>query len=530
MAYQALYRKWRPLIFEDVVGQTHITETLKNQILTGTTSHAYLMCGTRGTGKTSTAKILSRALNCIALENGNPCNACDHCKGILEGSIMDVVEIDAASNNGVDNIREIREEVNFSPAYVQNKVYIIDEVHMLSTGAFNALLKTLEEPPSHVIFILATTDPHKLPATILSRCQRFDFKRIVSTDIAGRMLEIIQKDDLHVEDGAVMAVARAADGSMRDALSILDQCIAFGQGVVTTDNVHAILGVSDHTVLFEIADALAHHQSGQIATIIQRLSESGKDYLRLMDELCEHFRNLLMCKVVTNPKQVINADVAVIEKLVAQSELFSQDKLHFGITTLTETFASAKWVSNARVLLEITLLKLCHDYLMPPDQAIAERLATVERQIAHGVVLQDRAPANSEDTPVLPTAKEVAKKLVDSVGTEQVNHAVRLWTDILKEVSEGNPLLGMLASAVPKGAGSYLAVVFDDNLLEPMKLLKDQGVMAKLEDTVLHVVGSAVPVRFVLKKEYDKDEPIRATFLQQLIHNEALQGIMTVHD
>jgi len=233
MAYQALYRKWSPLTFDDVIGQSHITQTLVNEIVHNRIAHAYLFCGTRGTGKTSTAKIFSRAINCLNNHNGNPCNECEICKGILDGSNMDVVEIDAASNNGVDNIREIRDEVAYAPSKSKYKVYIIDEVHMLSSGAFNALLKTLEEPPSHVIFILATTESHKIPATILSRCQRFDFKRISTDDVVNRLKQIIQKDHINIDDKGLRLIARVSDGSMRDALSILDQCIAFGEQTIT---------------------------------------------------------------------------------------------------------------------------------------------------------------------------------------------------------------------------------------------------------------------------------------------------------
>ena len=278
MAHQAIYRKWRPMVFEDIVGQGHITQTLKNQILNDKIGHAYLFCGTRGTGKTTCAKVLSRAVNCLNPHDGSPCNECEVCKGILDGSILDVKEIDAASNNGVDNIREIREEVAYSPSEGKYKVYIIDEVHMLSIGAFNALLKTLEEPPAYVIFILATTEAHKIPVTILSRCQRYDFHRISIETIAGRLSQLMEAEHINVEEKAIRYVAKAADGSMRDALSLLDQCIAFYLGQdLKYENVLEVLGAVDTAVFAEMLSYILKADTYACMQLLEQIIMQGRD-------------------------------------------------------------------------------------------------------------------------------------------------------------------------------------------------------------------------------------------------------------
>ena len=303
---KALYRKWRPQVFSDVSGQGHITETLMHEVDVGRLSHAYLFTGSRGTGNTTCAKILSKAVNCLNPQNGNPCNECEVCRGIDDGSILDVTEIDAASNNGVDNIRDLREEANFTPAVAKYRVYIIDEVHMLSTGAFNALLKTLEEPPSHVLFILATTEVHMLPATILSRCQRFDFRRIPPEDIAKRLLLVAEKENLKLAEDAAMLIARIADGALRDALSILDQCASFSEEI-TLNIVSKAAGLLGRDYLFEISDAIKNQDSSKVLSIIDRLHASSCDMERLINELVNHFRNVMISKTTKTLKNLLYA-------------------------------------------------------------------------------------------------------------------------------------------------------------------------------------------------------------------------------
>ena len=302
--YQVLYRKWRPKVFSDVVGQPHITSTLTNELKAGRLAHAYLFTGSRGTGKTTCAKILAKAVNCLNPIDGNPCNECEICKGIDSGSILDVVEIDAASNNGVDNIRDLREETNFTPSKAKYRVYIIDEVHMLSIGAFNALLKTLEEPPEYVMFILATTEVHKLPATILSRCQRFDFRRIAPEDITGRLKYIAEEENISLTDDGAMLIARIADGGMRDALSLLDQCAGESKEV-NAETVRKSAGLADRDYLFAVSDAVINHDCKKVLEIIDSLHNSSCDMERLCTELTEHFRNFMICKTMPSPSELI---------------------------------------------------------------------------------------------------------------------------------------------------------------------------------------------------------------------------------
>ena len=318
MAYTALYREWRPSTFYDVVGQEHITTTLKNQILNNRIAHAYLFCGTRGTGKTSTAKIFARAVNCLNPINEEPCNECEICVDTLNDNIMDIVEIDAASNNSVDDIRELRESVKYTPSKAKYKVYIIDEVHMLSQGAFNALLKTLEEPPSYVIFILATTEPHKIPATILSRCQRFDFKRVSSKDIASRMAYICKKENIEAEEKALSLIARNSQGALRDALSILDQAIAMGDGSVNYDSVVGMLGLVTNEYLFDITSAIIERNIQKAMNIIEEVVYAGKDINLFIKDLTGHFRNLLMAKVTNNPEEVLDMSMENINLIKEQ--------------------------------------------------------------------------------------------------------------------------------------------------------------------------------------------------------------------
>ena len=320
MAHQAIYRKWRPMVFEDIVGQGHITQTLKNQILNDKIGHAYLFCGTRGTGKTTCAKVLSRAVNCLNPHDGSPCNECEVCKGILDGSILDVKEIDAASNNGVDNIREIRDDVRYVSTNAKYTVYIIDEVHMLSTGAFNALLKTLEEPPEHVIFILATTEAHKVPQTILSRCQRFDFKRIKPSDIILRMKEIAHGDKLNISEDAYELLGRLADGSMRDGLSILERVVSACGNSITAENITATLGISTAESIFQITDAIEKGDVNKIISVIDNVMSDGKDLRVFIDSLIKNFRDMLICKITEDSSAMLDYNAEDMVKLKALSE------------------------------------------------------------------------------------------------------------------------------------------------------------------------------------------------------------------
>jgi len=359
MAHVALYRKWRPLTFDDVVEQSHIVTTLKNCVKNNTIGHAYLFCGTRGTGKTTLAKIFSRAVNCLNPIDGNPCNTCSNCKGILDGSIIDVVEIDAASNNGVDDVREIREAVMYVPAVTKYKVYIIDEVHMLSTGAFNALLKTLEEPPENVVFILATTEPHKIPATILSRCQRFDFKRISLDGIASRLKTIAKDTGVNFDDGAIKLIARLSEGGMRDAISLLDQCVSVGKDTVTRSDVVEISGVAASDTVDKLATAIVERDARNALGYIKEAMNEGRDLVPLCSQTIEWFRTLMLVKIGGDAINLIDMDEEELGSLTKKAEALSLDRIVAVIKELSETEGRLKWSENQRIAFEVTLVKLC---------------------------------------------------------------------------------------------------------------------------------------------------------------------------
>ena len=471
MAYQAIYRKWRPMVFEDVVGQTHITKTLQNQLESGRCGHAYLFCGTRGTGKTTCAKIFSKAVNCLSPKNGSPCNECAICRGIADGSIMDVFEIDAASNNGVDNVREIIEDAKYVATEAKYRVYIIDEVHMLSGGAFNALLKTLEEPPEHVIFILATTEAHKVPQTILSRCQRFDFKRIKPDDIIRRMREIAMGDGLTLTDDAYRLLAQLADGSMRDGLSILERCVSAVGTNLTYDAITDNLGISGRGPLFKIVDAINSGDTQGVLETINTLSSDGKDLHVFIDNLIEHYRNLMVCKVTENPDVILTCDEEELIKLKAQAEKTSFDKLSHAVSSLSAKRADAKWVKEPRIIYELCLVKLAKPELESSYEAILDRLSECEDKIKNGITVQvqkeETEEKKEEVKPAKPTPSGKIFVPVDvSTLTSQspIVSAARKWDKTVQTIVRQHP---HLASAIMGRKitidGEGIILIFDKN-------------------------------------------------------------------
>ena len=366
--YQALYRQYRPKTFNEVLGQEHITRTLRHQVLKGNIGHAYLFSGTRGTGKTSAAKILSRAVNCLNPIDGNPCNECEICKGILDESIMDVIEMDAASNNSVDDVRDLKEKVVYPPSRARYKVYIIDEVHMLSKGAFNALLKTLEEPPKHLIFILATTEPERLPQTILSRCQRFDFKRITNKDIVLNMSNIASKLNIQIDDKALNLIARNSDGAMRDALSLLDQCVSFNEENITYEDATNILGIANKYLIFSMVKDIKEKNLEKVLFTIDEIIQNGKDINQFIKDIILHFRDLMVAKTSKNPSDIIETED--VEEYVEQSKSMKLEYILKALEILTTAEAQGKWSTQPRIILEMAAIKLV---------AIEEELSLEER-------------------------------------------------------------------------------------------------------------------------------------------------------
>ena len=382
MSYTALYRKWRPVSFEDVKGQDPIVQTLKNQITSERIGHAYLFCGTRGTGKTSIAKIFARAVNCEHPLDGSPCNECPTCRSIQSGSSMNVVEIDAASNNGVENIRDIREQVQYPPTEGRYRVYIIDEVHMLSIGAFNALLKTLEEPPSYVIFILATTEVHKIPITILSRCQRYDFKRISLETIADRLRELTQAEQIQVEDKALLYVAKAADGSLRDALSLLDQCVAFHYGrVLTYDNALEVLGAVDSSVFSQMFGAIVEGRTRDCICSLEEIVIQGRELGQFVTDFIWYMRNLLLIRSADDAEGLVDMSEENLKQLRSDAGKADGTTLMRYIRIFSELSNQLRYASQKRVLVEVALIKLTRPSMEPNLDAILQRLGDLEAQM-----------------------------------------------------------------------------------------------------------------------------------------------------
>lgn len=457
MSYTALYRKFRPVEFEDVKGQEHIITTLKNQIEANRIGHAYLFCGTRGTGKTTVAKIFAKAVNCEHPVNGSPCGECAMCRSIAAGTSMNVIEIDAASNNGVDNIREIREEVAYRPTEGKYKVYIIDEVHMLSIGAFNALLKTLEEPPEYVIFILATTEVHKIPITILSRCQHYDFKRISIETITDRMRDLMQEEQVEVEEKALRYVAKAADGSMRDALSLLDQCIAFYLGQkLTYDNVLEVLGAVDTDVFSRLLRSVIRRDVPKVLDIVDDLVMQGRELTQLATDFTWYLRNLLLVKTSDNIEDVLDVSTENMQQLQEEAGMVEADMLLRYIRIFSELSGQLKYAAQKRVLLEVALIKLCTPAMETSSDSILDRIRVLEEKLEQGAIsgVQERVVYVKEDGQA--SAEPTLRPELPNAVPEDVQQVVKNFRPIADEAS------GMLRNYLKK---ARLSLAGDNRLM-----------------------------------------------------------------
>ena len=522
MSYTALYRKWRPVSFEDVKGQDPIVQTLKNQITSERIGHAYLFCGTRGTGKTSIAKIYARAVNCEHPVDGSPCNQCPSCKSILAGTSMNVVEIDAASNNGVENIRDIREQVQYPPTEGKYRVYIIDEVHMLSIGAFNALLKTLEEPPSYVIFILATTEVHKIPITILSRCQRYDFKRISIDTIAGRLAELTQAEQIDVDDRALRYVARAADGSMRDALSLLDQCVAFHFGEkLTYDNVLEVLGAVDNRVFSKLFQAVLASDTKACIREIEEMIIQGRDLSQLVNDFVWYMRNLLIAKTTDEPGDMLDMSEENLAVLKEEAAGVDTETLMRYIRIFSELSGQLRYASQKRILVEIAFIKLTTPSMEQNLDSILQRITLLEQKM-------QEMPDNLQKLASLaPAAGQAASSKTAVVETPPEPKTVSLppaqYEDLMlmrKEwgrIASLSQLVGSIRLSLPKtsvepsGEGCLCIVCTDENTFgiinrEPELKNLQEVVQEKYKKTLqfkVRLESSAVPQRTVYVSDED---------------------------
>ena len=522
MSYTALYRKWRPTSFEEVRGQDHIVKTLKNQINSGRIGHAYLFCGTRGTGKTSIAKIFARAVNCEHPVDGSPCGECSMCRQIAEGASLNVVEIDAASNNGVENIRDIREQVQYPPTDGRYRVYIIDEVHMLSIGAFNALLKTLEEPPSYVIFILATTEVHKIPITILSRCQRYDFKRISIDTIAGRLTELTQAEQIDVDDRALRYVARAADGSMRDALSLLDQCVAFHFGEkLTYDNVLEVLGAVDNRVFSKLFQAVLASDTKACIREIEEMIIQGRDLSQLVNDFVWYMRNLLIAKTTDEPGDMLDMSEENLAILKEEAAGVDTETLMRYIRIFSELSGQLRYASQKRILVEIAFIKLTTPSMEQNLDSILQRITLLEQKM-------QEMPDNLQKLASLaPAAGQAASSKTAVVETPPEPKTVSLppaqYEDLMlmrKEwgrIASLSQLVGSIRLSLPKtsvepaGEGCLCIVCTDENTFgiinrEPELKNLQEVVQEKYKKTLqfkVRLESSAVPQRTVYVSDED---------------------------
>ena len=522
MSYTALYRKWRPTSFEEVRGQDHIVKTLKNQINSGRIGHAYLFCGTRGTGKTSIAKIFARAVNCEHPVDGSPCGECSMCRQIAEGASLNVVEIDAASNNGVENIRDIREQVQYPPTDGRYRVYIIDEVHMLSIGAFNALLKTLEEPPSYVIFILATTEVHKIPITILSRCQRYDFKRISIDTIAGRLAELTQAEQIDVDDRALRYVARAADGSMRDALSLLDQCVAFHFGEkLTYDNVLEVLGAVDNRVFSKLFQAVLASDTKACIREIEEMIIQGRDLSQLVNDFVWYMRNLLIAKSTDEPGDMLDMSEENLAVLKEEAAGVDTEMLMRYIRIFSELSGQLRYASQKRILVEIAFIKLTTPSMEQNLDSILQRITLLEQKM-------QEMPDNLQKLASLaPAAGQAASSKTAVVETPPEPKTVSLppaqYEDLMlmrKEwgrIASLSQLVGSIRLSLPKtsvepaGEGCLCIVCTDENTFgiinrEPELKNLQEVVQEKYKKTLqfkVRLESSAVPQRTVYVSDED---------------------------
>lgn len=542
MAYQALYRVWRPQTFIDVVGQEHVTKTLQNALLQQKISHAYLFSGPRGTGKTSAAKIFAKAVNCENSPANEPCNACPACLGITDGSIPDVIEIDAASNNGVEEIRDIRDKVKFAPSSVKYKVYIVDEVHMLSIGAFNALLKTLEEPPKHVIFILATTEPHKIPLTIISRCQRFDFKRISAHSIVNRMKTIVDETGVRYEEKALQVVARAAEGGMRDALSLLDQAISFSRDEVTVEDALTVTGSVSQGLLNQLATAIKERDAAKALESLEELLFLGKDPSRFIEDFILYYRDMLLFKAAPNLEESFER-VLLDDQFKQLAEAVNQEDIYQIIETLNKSQQEMRWTNHPRIFLEVAVVKLCQmkvrdngkqtssieiDSLLSKISSLEEQLSDLRK---NGIAVTNDQAANtaSQAKPArtsrrgfqAPTGK--INEILKSATKPDLTLVKSKWGELLGKLvyNQMRSQAALLNEAEPVAASTTALVISFKYEIHCQMAMDNDRFLTVLSDLTQELVGRRLSVVGVPEEQW---QTIRAGFIKTNRDGESDQG------
>ena len=512
MAYTALYRKFRPLTFSEIVGQDHITRTLKNQIIAGRVGHAYLFNGGRGTGKTSAAKILARAINCLNPKDGEPCNECEICKGAINGSLTDIVEMDAASNNSVEDIRSIREEVNFLPTKAKYRVYIIDEVHMLSTGAFNALLKTLEEPPEHVKFILATTEPQKLPATILSRCQRFDFKRLSNEDIIKRLKIVCKESNIEITEGAMKIIAVLSEGAMRDALSILERCIQDGENKIDENKIRDLVGIPQTTYVHRIVEGLIQYDVEKVLKNLDEVLKEGKDITNLLWEMIKYTNDLLVYKTTKN-LEIYNEDE--LKNIESLSEAVSKEKLIDLVYKLSELENNIKYSNQKTVVFQAGMIKLCSKQ-MDISSNLEQRIEKIENYLRSGGGVQNTRQVVSQVTQniyanqvpnarivqnVQSNATNVTTKQVDKPKKTFSNKANEYWPQIVNELKQNGKIVlytNLVGTKAQEINDMVLGIEFPNGMTSFGKtILEKPENVREISNMVSMACGKEMQIRYI---------------------------------
>lgn len=515
--YQALYREYRPNTFDEILGQEHITTTLKHQVVNNNLSHAYLFSGTRGTGKTSAAKVLSRAINCLDPKEGNPCNKCENCIALLEETVMDVIEMDAASNNGVDDIRDLKDKVIYPPSKVKYKVYIIDEVHMLSKGAFNALLKTLEEPPRHLVFILATTEKEKLPQTIISRCQRFDFKRVSINDIVKNMKNISEKLHIEVADKALNLIARNADGAMRDALSLLDQCISYGDKKIEYDDTIDILGIANKDLLFNLVDSIISKDLEEVLKMVDTIIQDGKDINQFIKDIINHIRDLLIVKTSKNPQDILESPD--IDLLLEQSKNIDTSFYLNALDILTDAQNKAKWATQPRIILEVALVNI----LNMESVSLIERIKRLEEKLnnldvsnlqtksvqgketAKPETMKPKEPKKPEDKRIEKIPKIEAKANLDS---KELNFDIveKEWPKILQNIKNKKiNIYALIIEGEPlKLDNNMITIGYDENFGFHKEAINSNQNKEFVEEVVSNFFDKEIRINFIMKNSFEK--------------------------